>query len=340
MLCAMPSHVQSQTLRRVSVESPRSPQAQASAVVIAYLQNTQLASRNAAFKVVQWLAEETSRRADAGLSTDFMALNIQAAVAPEAVKDASGWLSPLWTRLVVEEAKWHEGMADTARRVGLEYVPRLEKVPGSPAIYRIAAEVLTEQALAPAPALSEGGIFYTPESIAAPGAFVSRAMRSGTVRWTTGLRWTLMLSVMAVLLTVLALWWAMLYFGGRISRPLSPADVIAGIVLVALAWGLRNVFKFFYELFDLRIVIAPSMLTPLSKDNVTLELRPSIGGGDGELVFARYSSTCAACGASVLLFAGGADFPGRIVGRCRRAGREHVFSFDPTTKLGRPLRRS
>lgn len=52
----------------------------------------------------------------------------------------------------------------------------------------------------------------------------------------------------------------------------------------------------------------------------------------------RHKAECIFCGSDVELLQGGVDFPGRVVGRCREAPLEHVFSFDPVALRGLPLR--
>jgi len=339
MLDTMTLTQKSQTLPEPSVEAAWSAPAQAAAVVLAYLENTQLPVRSKPFEVLQHLATETIGRARQGKSIDFSAQNLKAAVAPDNAREAAGWLSPHWARLIEAEKEWSEGMIAAARRKGLDYFPRLEKLQGSPSVYRIQAAPLPEDVSSdPVPPIPEGGVFYTPESITAPGAFLSKALLTGIIPWTPLARWSLMLTVMSGLIAVVILTWLLLYFGMRTTRPLSPADVTTAITLLMLVAGVASTFRFFGALFELRIVMAPALLTPLSKDNVTLELRRSSDDGPGELVLARYTSTCPVCSGSVELFDGGKDFPGRIVGRCRRSAREHVYSFDPARKIGHPLR--
>lgn len=63
MLGSMTFSVQSKTLPGASAEYARSPEVQAAAVVIAYLNNTQRAMRHKAFEVLRELA--TFRRKNA-----------------------------------------------------------------------------------------------------------------------------------------------------------------------------------------------------------------------------------------------------------------------------------
>jgi hypothetical protein len=52
----------------------------------------------------------------------------------------------------------------------------------------------------------------------------------------------------------------------------------------------------------------------------------------------RYYAACGYCGGTVELSEGGSEFPSRIIGRCRDSPSEHVYSFDPVTRRGLPLR--
>lgn len=325
--------------REASLAASLPAQAQAAAVVLAYLANTQLAARSKAFEVLRELATQTQARVREGKSADIATVSLKAGVAPDVLKEPSAWLSPHWTRLLKEEQQWGEGMAAAAQREGLAFVPRLDKVQGNPTHYRIlAVPVPAEGTEDPVALVPAGGIFYTPESVAAPGAFMSKALRAGSVPWTAPARWSLFALIMGSLFFTVFCAWLLIYFGSRVTRPVSPADITTLTVFLLLVGSLVSVFRFFDELFDLRIVMAPTLLAPLSKDNVTLELRPSTAEVEGQLVFARYTSTCPICSGSIELFSGGKEFPGRIIGRCRRSAREHVYSFDVAGKVGRPLR--
>ena len=342
MLATMRLVAQSEPVPGLSAEAGPSSQLQAAAVVLAYLENTQLALRSKPFEVLRELAVQTQARAQAGQTTDFTAQNLKAGVAPDVAREASGWLSPHWARLIEAEQRWSEGMADAARRSGHVFVPRLKKLPGgagNPSLYRIEAELLgPEIPTAPLPVVPEGGIYYTPESVAAPGGLFGQAFRHGIIPWSATMRGLLTAVFLTVWLGTLLWYWLLVSNNLSVTRPVSTGDLLGAMIwllaLAAIAWP----FRFLSQLFTLRTMIAPDLLTPLTTDNITLELRPSTADRPGELVFARYSSTCAVCGAPVLLFHGEKDFPGRIVGRCRRSAREHVYSFDPASSTGYPLR--
>ena len=184
-----------------------------------------------------------------------------------------------------------------------------------------------------------GGVHYTPQAVAAPAAWLSSALKSGVVRWTVGLRWVFASGM--IVLTLLAVAAIALTFtvGIRATRPPNLADLISLLTVAGLVAVVRPIYRFFDDLFDLRIVMAPEALTPISQTNVTLEIRRPSGDDEvGELAFVRYTALCAKCDGSVVVYPGGQDFPGRLVGRCRRSGREHVYSFDHVVRIGLPLR--
>jgi hypothetical protein len=306
----------------------------------AFLETTRQERKSQAYEVLSELALRTLERANQGQSTEFTAQNLKAGVAPDVTRDPSGWLSPLWAKLLALEPQWEEGLAETARTLGVDFIPKLGKHPGSPALYYIAAAPLSANnapvSVTVAPA---GGVHYTPEAVAAPAAWLSGALKSGVVRWTTGLRWTLLGGIVVVTLVVLAFVWLMLYLGIRTTRPLSLADVLGIGLGIAVITGLASPYRFLNELFDLRIVMAPSVLTPISLDNVTLEMRRRDADDEvGELAFVRYTAVCPSCDGQVLVDSGRSEFPGRLIGRCRRSAREHVFSFDHVSRIGVPLR--
>ena len=312
---------------------------QATLVACAYLEATQQSQKNQSYAVLAELARSTLKRAREGLSTDFTATNLKLGVAPAAAKEASGWMSPLWSRLLTDEPQWQEGLIATARTLGLGFTPVLSKVQGSPSRYSIEAVPVPLSAatnkVEPVPA---GGIRYTPATAAAPAAWLSGTLRAGIVKWTVGLRWTILGAILVVTVMALGVLWLAFNLGLRITRPLSLADLANAALVMGVVVAVVLVYRFLDDLFDLRIVIAPSFLTSISEDNVTLEFRRSAAGGDEvELAFVRYTSICPLCGGTIVVDSGRAAFPDRLVGRCRRSAREHVFSFDPVTRVGRPL---
>jgi hypothetical protein len=87
--------------------------------------------------------------------------------------------------------------------------------------------------------------------------------------------------------------------------------------------------------------MAPDVMVGFTELNVQLELareRPADEEPYRVLRLVRYSAKCAVCGETVHLADGKREFPGRLVGRCSEQPREHVYSFDRHTRIGKPLR--
>ena len=330
----------SESLLRPSADSSKEALTAAAEVAAAFLENTGQTAKNNAFSVLYALAKQTAERAPDGRPTRFSAINLKAAVAPAAVKDPSGWMSPLWSKLIELEPQWQEGLVDTARTLQLGFVPKLVKENGSPASYFLeAVPVSTESPSGPVAAVPEGGVRYTPEAVGAPAAWLSNALGAGVVRWTSSLRWTIAALLVSMMLTVLAALWLSLYIGAQTTRPLSVGDVTSLLLLAGALAALYQPYRFVDELFTMRIAMAPDALTSLTNHNVTLEVRKAHAKDEvGELAFVRYSAICTKCGGTVDVDRGRQAFPDRLIGRCRRSGSEHVYSFDHVLRIGAPLR--
>ena len=330
---------QSEPVPVPSADPQISPLKQAATVAVAYLTNTHQTQKNQAYQVFHALAERALEREAVGRSCELAAAALKDMISPASGKGPSAWLSPLWQQLEEDEQTWQHGLRETAHGLGLGYIPKLVKRPGSPAVqYLIEAIQIPEDSLAESAVVPAGGISYTSAAVAAPAAWLSSTLQGGVVRWSTSLRWTVGGAAMGLLVVLMLVIWMTLAVGSKIQRPLSPADLAVALTLCAFAFVVAEVFRFLVELFDLGIIMAPALLTPLKDGNVTLELRRSMDDAPAHLAFVRYSGTCTRCGGSVVLFDGRPSFPGRIVGRCRRSPREHVFSFDPATRAGASLR--
>ena len=220
----------SEALRRPAEEASVEALLQAARVAIAYLESTRQTAKNQAFAVFYELAVATKTRAAQALSTCFTALNLKTAVAPDAQKDPSGWLSPLWTKLETSESQWREGLIDTARAEGLSFIPRLDKQNGSPAQYRIRPEALPVGEPGIAVALAEvpegGGSLHARCRRSACGLACCDGLNPVSLRWTRRLRWSLVAAVLTTLFAGLAVLWVTFALGLRQTRPLSLSERI------------------------------------------------------------------------------------------------------------------
>lgn len=129
------------------------------------------------------LASHADQRGEALGLIELEASSIKESIAPKVGKEPSAWMSPLWKQLEVEQEGWALGMEETARTLGMKWVPTLNKVPGSPAQYQLLASPLSQKSNDELrAAVPEGGIRYTSASVAPPGSAMLAALRVGWLR--------------------------------------------------------------------------------------------------------------------------------------------------------------
>ena len=117
--------------------------------------------------------------------------------------------------------------------------------------------------------------------------------------------------------------------------------IVSGLLLIML----RVAFGWWLNLIQNSVARAPFWWQPFTfGDNVIERRLDPNGTAPASLHLVRYVADCPLCGAqrqglsAVRLDSGRIEFYGRIVGRCRHAPNEHVWSFDHITGRGRFLR--
>lgn len=189
----------------------------------------------------------------------------------------------------------------------------------------------------PADETSSNTLRYTEESLKA--VFWLRWLLPGhPVKLLSWRGWVVLGSVMfgfliMILSPMLTLWLV------NHSGPVTGADLclilLSGIIVTGTYLSMRP----WLNLPEQRITIASDHLLPSDQLYGQLRLtRNKEKKRSGWLSLVRYSSTCTTCAGTVELSNGREDFPGRIIGRCRDSPMEHVFSFDPISLSGHPLR--
>lgn len=337
-LTDMRTDVHSTNLHEASKEAGSALE-QAGEVALKYLEQTGQATKNQSFMIFQHMAERAAKLGELHPHIEFEAAALKEIVAPDSSKDPSGWISQLWKDLEKRQERWAEGMNESARSLGLSFVPVLKKVPGSPAKYILQAESLSESDTAPETAtMPKGGLRYTSAAVAAPGSFVRATLRGGIVAKVMPV--TIFAVVILVILTwvLLLLGWWMFSLASQMNSPVTTAQLANIFLWLGVAVVVYRAFRFVGDLGDLGIVMAPEIMVPFKEDHVTLEVRRSPQDKEVNFAFVRYTGICPVCGGTVLLHDGQREFEGRIVGRCRISPREHVFAFDQRLHIGHPLR--
>lgn len=124
------------------------------------------------------------------------------------------------------------------------------------------------------------------------------------------------------------------------NRPIYPSDVVLAVVVVVAPYVAFKWMSRLMDLMSLRYQAAPDWATGMKEMCAVLELEDiDRGEGSAKVVkVSRYTALCGVCGHTVYLKDGNKQFGRRVVGCCSASPDEHVFTFDPRTSLGYPLR--
>lgn len=256
-------------------------------------------------------------------------------------QEPSAWLSPIWKEIEVRYYPEIEArLIELARQAGLGFYPVLEKDDGKPAFYRLAAKVLpaSEDVSATKDETAPAGTVIYKRDLTLKLSLLGRLFFEDGLRWTASKRWSfltwqLFFFVVAAILVILA--WFILWHR---TTPLTGQDVVLLALAIGFPVGAYKHFSGIFRLFDQRIMLAPEWFLSWKEIGATVEINRSKDPDAPSTIHVhRYSAECPICGWMVKLDKGEPDFPGRIVGRCEENPREHVFSFDRSSKQGRLL---
>lgn len=256
-------------------------------------------------------------------------------------QEPSAWLSPIWKDIETRYLPEIEpALIEMSRNFGLSIYPIVQKERGKPAYYRLAfrplpdtpsSEVTEVSTVLPTQA---DGIHYRRDLSLKLSTFGEFLFAKG-LKWTPSKRygyltWQLLFLILAVcfeFLIWLVLWYRM--------QPLTGQDLVLIAIGIGFPWLAYRYFIGIFQLFEDRIVIAPDWALSWKEFGATIEInRAREPGTPTTIHVSRYSATCPVCGWMVKLERGEPTHPKRIVGRCEENPREHVFSFDRSTKQG------
>ena len=258
-------------------------------------------------------------------------------------QEPSSWVSNLWQQL--ETRFYPQIQASVIRKcaeAGWDVYPVPRKKNASPALYYV--DVLpieqlpnSEQPVESRVALPGGPVTYE-EDLTLQLSRLGKIVLKGGVVWTRSKKiaaatW-FSVSLVLMLGPVLTMWFAL----SASTTPLSARDLMMVATLFGVPWVVLRQMDRSTRVFEDRIVLAPAWALGWKEFGATLELEGEPGDEEPRVFrVARYTATCSICEGLVLLSDGEPDFPRRIVGRCSRSPREHVFTFDRVTKQGTSL---
>lgn len=246
-----------------------------------------------------------------------------------------------WKRLT--EELWpqkQEGVTQLAIDTGLHSIPYPERIEGGgsgrPTRYRLSTTPVnapTEAAISDEAHLAPGEVRYICEDLEDAGLiarFFSRGYQIvGWRRWALALTFAgaFFLALMAILLLI-----------AIANNPVQDRGAVYWLFVYGVAgWLAWITIMRILILPDTRIGPAPWWIQ-LGEEDRLVEWRCPPKYPNKAIKAARYTGMCPRCGGKVIVKGGSLAFWGRLVGRCEESPREHVFSFDHITRLGRPLR--
>lgn len=296
-------------------------------------------------QILLLLAEKARLGGALNETTGMTSKQLKLEISPIAKKDPSGWLADKWpTTLKLYQDSVERELIARSREAGLDkYVrPTQGAGLGNSVSYHLEAVELLEQEL-------EEDALPVAQSTGEPVQYLINESPKlnwlGRLVFGKGRR----LSFRARILLVLPLF--TLFLGEAIAAlfvvqamlaekgPISMSDVcLVGMVVAALYLTYSST-ESLTDLVSPRYQVAPWWATALEEGSALLELN-DIDGEAGNVYarLKRYTTTCPICDGLVLLAEGRQQFGRFVVGKCRDSPDEHVYTFDPKTRLGYALR--
>lgn len=111
----------------------------------------------------------------------------------------------------------------------------------------------------------------------------------------------------------------------------------SGFSLLFVIWMVWLTIGAFYSLADDKIVMSPWWMQSDNNDRL-LERRYAPLYSESSINAVRYTSKCPICDGTISVKSGGLEFRNRLIGYCEHSPREHIYSFDHITRLGKYLR--
>lgn len=297
-----------------------------------------------AVKVMAYIAQQAIRSADdVSVPSKVSTKAIHTDLGGNANQEPSGWLSPLWKKI---EDRYYpeieEHVVAQCRNMGLTTYPVFKKLEGNPAYYTLAGSEIPDlptshESLSAIVASTDSDIEYK-KDLTLKLSFLGRYLFQNGMDWTPKRRAAFLIGNLVFLLTIFCYFFSIglsLWLAKELSAIQMLLLVLSGITVGG--WAHRVITET-WKVFDDRIAIAPYWALAWSEWGATIEIiRSKEPIRTSKIEVSRYSSTCPICGWMVRLESGKRGFSRRLIGRCEENPREHVFSFDRSTKLGKSL---
>lgn len=240
-----------------------------------------------------------------------------------------------WKKLAKLFPEWRAGLVEQAQAMGCGVIPVVEKLESAgrnPVEYQVGLQRIDESPELPTPeTLPRSWVVYRKERTRPVRLWLlGIGVRLGPVA--KGMIAACMAATVLVVF-VLGMWAAWLGLHGEIQAMMSLSVIMLAIWLFAHA-VLGPVFFTASN----GVGMARDHLVPMSEVEPVQLVKVVNDDGTTTIDMVKHVADCPICKGRVTVNGGGLAFPFRLVGRCRRSPREHVFSFDHVTRTGMPLR--
>lgn len=259
-------------------------------------------------------------------------------------QEPAGWMSPIWKEIEKQlYPSIEDALLERCREAGLKAYPFVAKYEGKPAYYGVELKKITEDGIKSeqmdAQSSTLDSTIRYKRDLTLQLSFAGSLFFQEGMNWTALKRYSFITSQLIYLTAVLIYVTAILLILWKKTTPLSGQDIVMLILGLVIPYLAYRQGAGVWKLFDDRIIIAPDWTIAWKEFGATIEInRSKISGVSNTIHVNRYSAICPVCGWMVKLDKGEPEFAQRIVGRCEENPREHVFSFDRSTRLGVPLR--
>lgn len=181
---------------------------------------------------------------------------------------------------------------------------------------------------------NSSGIYYDVSELPEPKWWVKPFVKLRFDGWK---KWLFILSPLAIFIFFIGGF----YYYLQIAP--APIFLLSYASLFSLFIFIYYIVKPFYLTLDNSIAIVSNWMLRISQRTGQVEMhyldeKDDEGYPRRELRLSIYSAECPICGGSVFIDNGKHEFKGRLIGKCRKALTEHIFSFDHITKKGVLLR--
>jgi hypothetical protein len=302
------------------------------------------------FQILLALAKESDDRLEAGVPPEkvtFDAIeltnlvrNVAVVEGPPAGKEST-WVTKHWNKLDKQLAETEELWVAFARDQGFRALPVLHKQqsrggPGRRSQYRLLARALPIEADAARFSVPYRGLRYQVERRKRI-PWIGRLYIGGTIG---PVRSGFLFLILALFLLGGVAVWSPVVLRAFVPIEVDLVDTIFGLMVIG---GLFHIlFGPLSSVTRWKVAALPLLFQPLDEQEALLledARNPADAKARRRIDLVKYTGDCPVCGGRVVVGSGGLRFWARLVGRCQRSPREHVFSFDHVTKVGRPLSR-